>query len=438
MADGFRYDLIPPGTKVLCALSGGADSMYLLCRLVEGAEAGGYAVHAAHFNHQLRETADRDEAFVRGWCTDKEIPLTAERGAAGPEAAARGLGLEECARQMRYAFLERAAAQAGCALIATGHHQGDNAETVLMNLIRGSGLRGLAGIPERRGNIIRPMLAVSRADIDGYLAEHGVPHMEDETNGDERYTRNRVRHTLLPLLTELNPRAAEHIAAAALRIREDEEELSRQAALLLQSAERRGAGWAVPAAVLTGTPRPIALRAAGELLRRAGLAGQAVHLERVLELAAGDAPSARLDLPGGTVWREYKYVVAGQPGAETLPEAPLLEGENRWGRWRITCKSAQCPEKGYLSPNEFYLRAERYSIRSRRAGDEIRLGRRPAKRVKKLLIDERTPAGRRGLLPVLDCGGRVAALGAFGPDAYFLARSGQKALHIILTEEKET
>ena len=105
MADGFRYDLIPPGTKVLCALSGGADSMYLLCRLLDGAEAGDYGVCAAHYNHKLRPTADRDEAFVRNWCAGKGISLTAERGDVASQAAAQGIGLEECARQMRYAFL---------------------------------------------------------------------------------------------------------------------------------------------------------------------------------------------------------------------------------------------------------------------------------------------------------------------------------------------
>ena len=271
MTDRFRYDLIEPGAKVLCALSGGADSMYLLCRLLEGAQRGGYTVRAAHYDHKLRPTAGRDVEFVRDRCAEKEIPLTVGEGEVAARAAALGLGLEECARQMRYAFLEETAEQEGCTLIATGHQAGDNAETVLMHLIRGCGLHGLTGIPVRRGKIVRPMLEISRAEIDAYLAAHRVPHVEDESNGDESYTRNKVRRRLIPLLEELNPRAAEHIAATARRLAEDEGELARQGAELARQARERPDGWEIPARALTEAPRPVALRAVGQLLDRAGL-----------------------------------------------------------------------------------------------------------------------------------------------------------------------
>lgn len=438
MSDGFRFDLIPPGAAVLCALSGGPDSMYLLCRLLEGAARGDGAVRAAHYNHGLRETADRDEAFVRDWCRDHDVPLTVGRGDVAAEAARLGLGIEECARQLRYAFLERTAAETGCALIATGHHAGDNAETVLMNLIRGCGLKGLTGIPERRGSIIRPMLAVDRSEIERWLAAHQVPHMEDETNSDESYTRNKIRHRLIPLLEELNPQAAAHIASAAARLREDEEELSRQAALLAEEAEEGPDGLSIPAAVLARSPRPVALRAVSLLLERAGLGGGAVHLEGVLALAEKDDPSARLDLPGGSVRREYGGLVFFH-GASPEPPPPrsLTAGVFRWGDWTVVCSPAICPAKGYVSPGEFYLKPGEYLIRSRREGDALRLGRRPEKTVKKLMIEGKIPECRRDRVPVLDCGGAAAALGGFGPDAAFLAEEGQPSLHVILTEERE-
>ena len=438
MAERFRYDLIPAGTAVLCALSGGRDSMYLLCRLLEGAESGGYTVRAAHYDHRLRPTAGRDADFVREQCRLRGVPLTVGSGDVAAEAARLGLGVEDCARRMRYRFLEETAAREGCALIATGHHAGDNAETVLMNLVRGSGLRGLSGIPERRGKIVRPMLAVSREEIEAYLGKNAVTYVDDETNGDDAYTRNKVRHQLIPLLEELNPQAAAHIADTALRLRGDEEELSRQGELLLQSAERRPDGWAVPAAALAERPRPIALRAAERLLERAALAGQAVHLEGMLALAASDDPSARLDVPGGTVRREYGWlVVSADTPAEVLPEIPLAEGAARWGDWTLECAPAVCPGKAYVTANEFYLRPGNYTVRSRRTGDRLRLGRRPEKTVKKLLIDAKIPLNMRERLPVLDCGGNAAALGGFGPDAEYLARPGASALHIILTEEKK-
>lgn len=437
MGDAFQFGLIPPGGGVLCALSGGADSMYLLCRLLEGRERYGWRVCAAHLNHGLRETAGRDEKFVRDWCGRRGVPLAVGLEDVAGYARREGLSLEEAGRTLRYRFLGQAALEAGCPLIATGHHAGDSAETVLMNLIRGCGLKGLAGIPERRDNIVRPMLEVSRGEIEAYLKEHGVPHVEDETNDDVNYTRNKVRHQLLPLLEELNPQAAAHIAAAARRLREDEEELSRQAAPLAAEGLDIPDGVALPVRVLREAPRPLALRACAVLLERAGLGAQAVHLERVLALALGDDPSAGADLPGGRAYRQYELLVLA-PGADPEPPAPaqLREGEQAWGEWRIWCTPAPCPAKAYISPWEFYLRPEAYLVRPRREGDRLTLGRRPEKTVKKLMIEGKVPARRRARVPVLALGGRAAAVGGLGPEKDCLAAPGAPALHIIIKIEE--
>ena len=436
--DGFRFDLIPPGAGVLCALSGGADSMYLLCRLLEGREKYGWTVYAAHFNHGLRPAAQRDEDFVRDWCKRQGVPLAAGRADVPAFVRREGLSVEEGARILRYRFLAETAEAEGLALTATGHHAGDNAETVLMNLIRGCGLNGLTGIPERRGDIVRPMLNVTRREIGDYLKEHGVPHVEDETNADPAYTRNRVRLRLLPLLEELNPRAAEHICAAAARLREDEAELSRQAERISGQGLDIPEGLAVNVEPLREAPRPIALRACGQLLDKAGLSGESVHREGMLALALGDDPSAQIDVPGGSVRRQYE-LLALSPLWERLPPEPMaLEaGESRWGGWRISCTPTVCPAKAYLSPEEFYLKPGAYTLRPRREGDVITLGKRPSKTVKKLMIEGRVPACRRELVPVVDGGGRAAALGGFGPDLDFLAEPGYPALHIIIKSRGE-
>ena len=436
--DGFRFDLIPPGAGVLCALSGGADSMYLLCRLLEGRERHGWTVYAAHFNHGLRPAAQRDEDFVRDWCKRQGVPLAAGRADVPAFVRREGLSVEEGARILRYRFLAETAEAEGLALTATGHHAGDNAETVLMNLIRGCGLNGLTGIPERRGDIVRPMLNVTRREIGDYLKEHGVPHVEDETNADPAYTRNRVRLRLLPLLEELNPRAMEHICAAAARLREDEAELSRQAERI------SGQGLDIPEGIagnvepLREAPRPIALRACGQLLDKAGLSGESVHREGMLALALGDDPSAQIDVPGGSVRRQYELLALSPLGERLPPEPMALEaGESRWGSWRISCTPAVCPAKAYASPEEFYLKPGAYTLRPRREGDVITLGKRPSKTVKKLMIEGRVPACRRELVPVVDGGGRAAALGGFGPDLDFLAEPGYPALHIIIKSRGE-
>ena len=171
-----KRDLLPREGTVLCALSGGRDSMALLHILSQLAEEGGFQVTAAHFNHRLRATADRDEAFVRDWCRGQGIPLTCGAGDVRKLARREGLSIEDAARTLRYAFLETAARDMGAARIATAHHREDNAETVLLHLLRGTGLRGLGGIPPVRGRIVRPLLETSRREIDGYV-EIGRAHV---------------------------------------------------------------------------------------------------------------------------------------------------------------------------------------------------------------------------------------------------------------------
>ena len=309
-------------------------------------------------DHNLRPAAGRDEAFVRDWCRQWEVPLVVGCGDVAKAARREGLGLEECARRLRYEFLEGAADELGCDLITTAHHAGDNAETVLMNLIRGCGLRGLTGIPERRGRVIRPMLTLTRDEVERYLREHGVPHVEDESNADLAYTRNRLRREVLPLLEQLNPRAVEHITQTAARLAQDERELATQSARLTVQARKTSRGLAIPAGVLAQAPRPIALRAAGELLRRTGLGGRADFREGTLTLAVGTDPSGELNVTGGRVYRAYGELVFSPKMADpVLEERPLGEGDNPWGEWsRVSARKTVCPPKAYLHPGEFYLK----------------------------------------------------------------------------------
>lgn len=430
MTERFRYDLIPPDGGVLCALSGGADSMYLLCCLMEK----GYRVHAAHYNHCLRPTADRDEVFVRGWCEAHGIPLTVGRGDVSDHAVSSGLGIEEAARELRYAFLQKTAEETGCAFIATGHHADDNAETVLMNLIRGCGLGGLCGIPERRGNIVRPMLEISRQEIETYLTDHAIPHVEDETNEDISYTRNRIRHQLIPLMEELNPRAAEHIAAAARRVSEDERELQRQAEHLLETCVETEEGSTIPVSVLSKAPCPLALRA----LKVLAPSAQSNHLERILDLCCEERASGELDLPGCVVRRVYDVLLFAS-GQGTIPQPVLLqEGKQNWGGWQIICTTAVCPPKAYVDKTCFYLRQGSYQIRSRQEGDVLKLGHRPRKTLKKLMVEEQVPRHLRLLVPVLaDDSNRAAAAGGFGPHWNALAQPDTKCFKIMIQKENE-
>ena len=453
----FRFDLIPPGSTVVCAVSGGADSVYLLHRLYCWRMGRPFTLIAAHYNHNLRgEESRRDEEFVRefvaGWCGRSRVvsgqgehilppvELIVGSGDVALEAKRRKAGLEETARDMRYAFLNEAADRAGADFIATAHNADDNAETLLLHLLRGCGLQGLTGIQPVRGRLIRPMLEVTRAQVEEYLRVYSIPHVEDSSNAADEYLRNRLRHQVLPLLEELAPGFTERSRGTIARLRADEDELSRQAAALCDQALDIPTGIAVPANLIAAAPRALAVRAVRLLLARlnGGDSGcTAAHLEAAAELCRGTDPSARADLPGGiTVRRQYDLLVlTAEAEKEPPPSIPLAPGGNRWGDWTVFCEEAVCPGKAYVSPGEFYLKPAGYFIRSRQAGDRVKLGPRPERTVKRLMIDAKIPAARRGHIPVLALGERAAAVGGFGPDRECLAEPGGPALHIILKEE---
>ena len=220
--------LLQKGDKVLVALSGGADSVALLHILNSLKEEFNITLYAAHFNHGIRgEEADRDERFCKALCEkmgvyffrfQADVPLIARR---------YGESVELCGRKMRYDFLQWVCDdKLGGAKIATAHHSDDNAETVLWNLTRGSGVAGLAGIPVKRDNIIRPLLHCTRAGIEAYCAENDLAYVTDSTNLSDDYTRNKLRHQVMPVLRELNPGVGESIGRTSSILREADEYLN--------------------------------------------------------------------------------------------------------------------------------------------------------------------------------------------------------------------
>ncbi len=216
--------LIRPGDGVVVGLSGGPDSVFLLYALHTLQPRMGFTLWAVHVHHGIRGAeADRDEAFSEKLCAKLDIPFQAVHVAAPAYAAQHGLSLEEAARILRYEALEAARqqlTQAPAAWIAVAHHLDDQAETVLHNLVRGAGLRGLAGMENRRNHVIRPLLSIKREDILKWLKQYDIPYVTDSTNADPHYTRNRIRSTVLPELREISPEASAHIAHSAALLRE--------------------------------------------------------------------------------------------------------------------------------------------------------------------------------------------------------------------------
>ena len=218
-----KYKLLNPSELYIVALSGGADSVALLLLLKNAY----FNVHAAHCNFHLRgEESDRDEAFCVGLCKELGVELHRAHFDTREYAELHKVSIEMAARELRYKWFEQLREDIGAAGICVAHHRDDSVETVLLNLVRGTGLRGLTGIQPRNGSILRPLLCVSRAEIEAFLAEKGQEYVTDSTNLEADVQRNIVRLEVLPLLRRLNPAVAENIQRTAENLAEAQQVLN--------------------------------------------------------------------------------------------------------------------------------------------------------------------------------------------------------------------
>jgi tRNA(Ile)-lysidine synthase len=396
--------LVGPGDRVLVALSGGPDSTALLASMEALQRVGALAALAAcHVDHGLRPGAFADAAACAELCARLGIPLTAVRVAVGGEG-----GLQAAARRARYAALREAARGWGATRIATGHTRGDQAETVLLRLLRGAGARGLGGIPPRRGAIVRPLIDQPRSRGLAYLAARGLPWREDPSNAAPRFLRNRVRREILPLLAALAPRAEERLARTADLLRADDARLEAEARALVPEGTRAevAALAALPMAVRRRALRRL-WRAATGSRRRLG----AGHVETMVRLLRRGGPW-RVALPRGL---EARCACGSVEVGPTRPEARPAPFEIEVlapGRYDVTALGASV----LVEAAEGARAAFPLMLRTRRPGDRFRpRGGRGGKKLKAWLIDAKVPRARRdALLLVADRSGRVLAIPELG------------------------
>lgn len=391
-----RYSLVSPGDLLVCAVSGGSDSVALLFALYLLRENLGITLEAAHFNHRLRgEESDGDEAFVKEFCSRYDIPLHLGSGEIVPGKK----GLEAAAREARYAFLRSLPGK-----IATAHTADDNAETVLLHLVRGTGLKGLGGIAPESGKVIRPMLTVTRREVEAFLAEYALPHREDSTNSTDLFLRNRIRRNVMPLLLQENPSLAETMSGMALGLRLDEEYLS------------RSAGVTLPAVSALREMHPaLRARALERFLKENGVPEpEKRHIALLEQLVFSDKPSARADFPGDvTIARRYDALEPlGE--AQPLPERVLEDSlELPELGLRVTRVPAEATEN---TPDTFtVVPMGQIVVRSRLPGDKIQLSG-GTKSLKKLFIDRKIPAFQRNRIPVLADEAGILGVWGIGAD----------------------
>ena len=403
-----KYHMVQPGDQVVCAVSGGADSMALLWAMYLLKDKLQIELSAAHFNHRLRDSeSDRDEAFVRDFCNGFGIPFTA--GSSQVTTGAKGL--EAAARDARYAFLRSLPGK-----IATAHTADDNAETIVMHLVRGTGLKGLGGISPVNGQLIRPMLNVTRVDVLAFLQEYSVPYVEDSTNFEDDFLRNRLRHHVMPLLKQENPSLSRNLSAMALRLRQDESALE-------TIAEKKKTD---RVSVLRALEPGIRNRVLANYLLDAGVREpEAEHIRALEKLIFSEKPSGKAHFPAGvTIARNYdtlelrcqeKELACREvliPGVTPLPELGM----------QIVCREPNPLEKN-TSDSFSVVPVGKVLVRSRVAGDTMRLHG-GTKSLKKLFIDKKIPAAQRSEIPVIVDTQGVLGVAGFGGNLDRLSDEG--------------
>lgn len=435
---------LPEAGLVVVGFSGGADSVALSHFALE--KLGRERVLLAHVNHLLRgEEAERDEAACREFARQTGLRLVVSRVDVKALARERGQGLEETGRAVRYEFFERLAPGESDRIL-TAHNADDNAETLLLNLCRGAGLSGLCGIPRRRGKVLRPLLGVSRREIEEYCREQELSYVEDSTNFSEEYSRNRIRLSVLPVLRELNPKVTESMAQTMELLSRDRDFLRAEAEKLL---ERAKAPYGLNAGCLLEAPE--ALRAEALKLWLSQFCPvnlEKKHLDAVaLCLAQGGA----LALPGGVVLRrgqgilsavreqeEIPFSVGAKPGKNPLPGGKtLILEKKKVSQWEMKQKIHNLLFKTALDC-DIIRDTSGLTIRSRREGDRFSPpGRGLSKPLKQLFQEAGIPPGLRDSAVLLEQDGILIWCEGIGPVEGFQVTEKTENVLLVTVEQRE-
>lgn len=390
---------------VLVGLSGGADSMALLHILTHWSEDG-LSVSAVHIHHGLRgNAADRDAEFVRQYCEKHNVPLFVIQEDVAAVANRDGCSLEEAGRNVRYQRFEEVRRQVGADYVVTAHTASDQAETVLMRIIRGSGVDGLQGIPSVRGLIRRPLLCAYRDEIEAYCAAHNVPYVSDETNTDTQFARNFVRHNVLPTLREMNPSVDEALNRLGKHAAADAHYLGSVAE---QALEEAWCTYGFQASAFIAQSSVICRRMIKLLLQPVPVVEE-VHL-----IAAEQAVlhGGSVSLPDGWVFAVAQDVVSVYCGV-TPPQAQEIQSfpfELNFGRNHVTVDLVSATEADAEKVHSLLLQSTvdcdkiigKLCLRCRQEGDYMHpSGRGVGKSIKKLMIEWRIPAHLRDAYPLL-------------------------------------
>lgn len=429
-----KYDMLQKGDRVLVGVSGGPDSVALLHILWKLRDLYSLFLHVVHLNHMFRgKEAEEDAEYVRMLCKEMEVPVVIETFDVPAFIEETGLSPEDAARKVRYGVYERVAGMLGARKIALGHNADDQAETVIMRVLRGTGLKGLGGIPPvRDGRFIRPLIEVTRTEIEAYCREEGLQTRMDATNVEPIYFRNKVRLELLPLLEErYSPAIKKHLHVLADIAREDDlylDGVAKRVFKELASEEGKGA-ISLPLKGLLALPLSMQRRVVKLTVRAFFEADDPLsflRIEEVLQMARTGRTGDSLDLPRGLRARKgYDNIVIERradvsdtyfkgevtvaiPGETSLPELGIAFHAEVFGREILKEKSLLHEPSAPYALLDLEGLEKPLVIRTRREGDVFQpLGMKGRKKLKDFFIDQKIPRRMRSGIPLLTTGNEV-------------------------------
>ena len=425
--DGFTEPHILSGlsadASILVGFSGGADSSALLHLLSRYGKLHGTRICAAHVNHGIRgDEADRDEAFCRSVCSSMGIEFFSIRADVPKIAKESGKSVETAARDLRYSFFEEIMERENIPILATAHNADDNLETMIFNLVRGSSLGGICGIPEARlcqgGCVIRPILCMPKADILRYCRDNSLEYVTDSTNTDTDYTRNKIRSEVIPRLCEINSGAVKNASRLSRALRADAICLDgMRDAFMDELCE----GFSVSTEKLNGSPEAVASRALVALYKDISCGGslEYTHISALRRLSAKGVPHSSVTLPDGieAVIENGRLVFRKAEKKKDIPsyKAELNEGSNLISQTNCEIIMVYSQNTKNIYKNSILMSIDfdkisgKLFVRNRMAGDKIfTCG--MHKSVKKLMCDKKIPVHLRDRLPVICDGEGIVAI----------------------------
>lgn len=401
-------NLLKANSTVAVALSGGKDSMVLLDLLLKQAGSLNITVKALNVEHGIRgDSSVKDSEFVKNYCKEKNVPLLQEKIDCLTYSKERGLSIEEGARKLRYEFFISAIKSGFCDFVATAHHLSDNVETVLFNLFRGASPSGLTGISTSRddGKIIRPLLRVTREQIDTYAKENSIPYVTDESNFDDEYSRNFLRLNVIPQIKKLFPEMENAVQRFTEILQKDEEYLYLESKRYLKFKD----GCAIVDCL---APTPVFSRAVVLAMKEIGIKKDFVkaHIDALIDLKNAKTSKKINLLKGVVAVKDYSEIVLYKEREIDQVELPFSIGEHRVGKYNLIIEEV-VSHYDVKREGKLFIDADKVQkcakIRFRKNGDEFEKFGGGTKNLGDFLTDKKVPLRERNLIPVIAIGSEI-------------------------------